>query len=171
LLDVEGWAELRREHFVRGVSIKELARRTGMSRNTIRSALRAAAPPKYERALAGSKLDPFKDEIHRLLSADPSMPGSPAQPLSLRRNALGGLVDEDSRCRARPRSGDSYGHPGPQDRARHLYDACESRRLVVDGHGLRCTVSGLIRAQWKCLTPDIFADTFAMAVTVLAGTS
>ena len=32
LLDVEGWAELRREHFVRGVSIKELARRTGMSR-------------------------------------------------------------------------------------------------------------------------------------------
>jgi lambda repressor-like predicted transcriptional regulator len=41
LLDVEGWAELRREHFVRGVSIKELARRTGMSRNTIRSALRS----------------------------------------------------------------------------------------------------------------------------------
>ena len=27
MLDVEGWAELRREHFVRGVSIKELARR------------------------------------------------------------------------------------------------------------------------------------------------
>ena len=72
---MEGWAELRREHFVRGVSIKELARRTGMSRNTIRSALRAAAPPKYERARAGSKLDPFKDEIHRLLGADPSMPG------------------------------------------------------------------------------------------------
>jgi hypothetical protein len=36
LLDVEGWAELRREHFVRGVSIKELVRRTGLSRNTIR---------------------------------------------------------------------------------------------------------------------------------------
>jgi hypothetical protein len=31
LLDVEGWAELRREHFVRGVSIKELVRRTGKS--------------------------------------------------------------------------------------------------------------------------------------------
>jgi transposase len=66
---------LRREHFVRGVSIKELARRTGLSRNTIRSALRAAEPPRYERALAGSKLDPFKDEIHRLLRADPSMSG------------------------------------------------------------------------------------------------
>jgi hypothetical protein len=33
LLGVEGWAELRREHFVRGVWIKEVARRTGMSRN------------------------------------------------------------------------------------------------------------------------------------------
>ncbi len=42
MLDVEGWAELRREHFVRGVSIKELARRTGLSRNTVRAALRAS---------------------------------------------------------------------------------------------------------------------------------
>ena len=75
MLDVEGWAELRREHFVRGVSVKELARRTGMSRNTIRVALRSAKPPSYERARAGSKLDPCKDEIHRLLRADPKLTG------------------------------------------------------------------------------------------------
>jgi transposase len=75
VLDVEGWAELRREHFVRGVSIKELARRTGMSRNTVRAALRSQGAPKYVRAAAGSKLDPFKDEIHRLLKADPKLPG------------------------------------------------------------------------------------------------
>jgi transposase len=75
LLDVEGWAELRREHFVRGVSIKELARRTGMSRNTIRSALRSQGAPRYSRPSSGSKLDPFKDEIHRLLKTDPRMPG------------------------------------------------------------------------------------------------
>ena len=75
LLDVEGWAELRREHFVRGVSIKELARRTGMSCNTIRSALRAAEPPVYRRMPGPSKLDPFKEEIHRLLRDDPGLPG------------------------------------------------------------------------------------------------
>jgi transposase len=75
LLGVEGWAELRREHFVRGVSIKELARRTGMSRNTIRSALRSQGAPRYSRPAAGSKLDPFKDEIHRLLRADPRLTG------------------------------------------------------------------------------------------------
>jgi transposase len=75
LLGVEGWAELRREHFVRGVSIKELVRRTGLSRNTIRAALRSDRPPSYERAAAGSRLDPFKPEIHRLLKADPKLTG------------------------------------------------------------------------------------------------
>jgi hypothetical protein len=34
LVGVEQWAELLREHFVRGVSIKELSRRTGLSPNT-----------------------------------------------------------------------------------------------------------------------------------------
>jgi transposase len=63
VLDVEGWAELRCEHFVRGVSIKELARRTGLSRNTVRAALRSDAPPVYRRAVKGSVLDPFKAEI------------------------------------------------------------------------------------------------------------
>ena len=42
MVGVEQWAELRREHFVRGVSIEELVRRTGLSPNTIRAALRAA---------------------------------------------------------------------------------------------------------------------------------
>ena len=75
MLDVERWAELRREHFVRGVSIKELARRTGLSRNTVRLALRSQSPPRYERTTAPSKLDPFKDEIHELLRRDPKLPG------------------------------------------------------------------------------------------------
>jgi len=75
LVEVEQWAELRREHFVRRVAIKELVRRTGLSRNTIRLALRSQAPPRYERAGSGSKLDPFKEEICRLLRADPTIPG------------------------------------------------------------------------------------------------
>ena len=72
---MEQWAELRREHFVGRVSIKELSRRTGLSRNTVRRALRADKPPSYERAPAASKLEPFKAEIHRLLVAEPAMPG------------------------------------------------------------------------------------------------
>ena len=75
MLDVKLWAELRREHFVRGVSIKKLVDGTGLSRNTIRKALRSDAPPVYQREQAGSVLDPFKDEIHRLLRDDPRLSG------------------------------------------------------------------------------------------------
>ncbi|MCA1701008.1 MAG: IS21 family transposase [Actinobacteria bacterium] len=75
MLDVERWAELRREHFVRGVSIKELVRRTGLARNTVRAALRADAPPGFCLPERPSKLDPFKDEIHELLRGDPKLPG------------------------------------------------------------------------------------------------
>jgi transposase len=75
VLEVERWAELRREHFVRGVGIKELARRYGIDRNTVRRALRSEGPPVYRRPPGPSKLDPFKDEIHRLLGNDSRLPG------------------------------------------------------------------------------------------------
>ena len=67
MVGVEQWAEVRRLHFVRGLSIREIHRRTGLHRDTIRSALASDEAPRYSRAPSGSKLDPFKDEIHRLL--------------------------------------------------------------------------------------------------------
>jgi transposase len=76
VLDVEEWADLRRRHFVGGVSIKELARRGGLARNTVRAALRSEGQPRYARASAPSKLDPFKDEIHRLLGDEPKLPAT-----------------------------------------------------------------------------------------------
>jgi hypothetical protein len=75
VLDVERWAELRREHFVRQVPIKELARRFGIDRNTVRRALRSDEPPRYRRPARSSRLDPFKAEIHELLRRDPSLTG------------------------------------------------------------------------------------------------
>jgi len=72
---VERWAELRREHFVRGVSIKELMRRTGLARNTIRVALRSNAPPGFRCPERPSKLDPFKEEICELLRSDAKLTG------------------------------------------------------------------------------------------------
>jgi hypothetical protein len=65
VLVVEQWAELRREHFIGGVPIKELVRRTGLARNTVRAALRSGEPPAFKLPERPSKLDPFKDEIHR----------------------------------------------------------------------------------------------------------
>jgi transposase len=75
VVGVEQWAEIRRLHFVKGLSQREIRRRTGLHRDTIRKAINSAEPPVYRRAPAGSKLDPFKDEIHRLLRADPKLSG------------------------------------------------------------------------------------------------
>lgn len=75
MVRVEQWAEIRRLYFVKRLSIKEIARRTGHGRNTIRRALRSAEAPRYRRPPRSSKLDPFRDEVHRLLRADPRLPG------------------------------------------------------------------------------------------------
>src|SRR3954451_14381920 len=75
VVGVEQWAEIRRMHFVLGLSIKEIARRTGRDRNTVRRAVRASSAPSYRRPPAALKLDPFKDEIHRLLRENPRIPG------------------------------------------------------------------------------------------------
>jgi transposase len=75
VVGVEQWAEIRRLHFVKGLSQREIRRRTGLHRDTIRRAINSREPPVYRRAPAGSKLDPFKDEICRLLRDDPTLPG------------------------------------------------------------------------------------------------
>jgi len=42
-------------------------RRAGLSRNTIRATLRPDTPPTFRCPERPAKLEPFKDEIHRLL--------------------------------------------------------------------------------------------------------
>ncbi len=65
---MEQWAEIRRLHFVEGVAIKEIVRRTGRDRKTVRKAIRSDEPPRYERAArACSKLDPHREQVARLL--------------------------------------------------------------------------------------------------------
>jgi hypothetical protein len=75
MLDVEQWAEIRRMHKVDGLSIREIARRTGRDRNTVRAALRSDVPPRYRRGPRPSELDPFKAQIHELLEGDAELPG------------------------------------------------------------------------------------------------
>ena len=75
MLDVRRWAEIRRMKEVEKLSIREIARRTGHDRNTVRAALRSDSPPRYRRAPRPSKLEPFKPEIHRLLKLDAGLQG------------------------------------------------------------------------------------------------
>jgi len=71
VVGVEQWAEIRRLHAVEGLSIREISRRLGLHRKTVRRALAAEVPPRYARPAAGSKLDPFKDWICEQLRGDP----------------------------------------------------------------------------------------------------
>jgi len=54
-------------HRVGGLSTREISRRTGLHRKTIRRALASPEPPSYRRPPKPSKLDPHRDEIARLL--------------------------------------------------------------------------------------------------------
>ena len=71
---MEDWAEIRRLHRAEGVPIKEISRRLGVARNTVRSALASDRPPKYQRAPTGSIVDDYEPRIRGLLSQWPTMP-------------------------------------------------------------------------------------------------
>ena len=75
MVGVQQWAEIRAMKTVGRLSIKEITRRTGHSRNTIRAALRSPQPPSYgPRTERPSKLDAHKDKIHELLGDDATVP-------------------------------------------------------------------------------------------------
>jgi transposase len=76
VLIVEDWAEIRRLRRAEQVSISEIARVLGISRNTVRAALASDAPPKYERKPAGSSVDAVEPGIRELLRAYPTMPAT-----------------------------------------------------------------------------------------------
>jgi transposase len=75
VLNVEDWAEIRRLHRAEGVPIKEIARRLGVARNTVRAALHSDGPPKYERSRRGSVADAYEPQVRALLVQWPTMPG------------------------------------------------------------------------------------------------
>jgi len=136
---LEQWAEIRRLHFVRGLSMREIHRRTGLHRDTISRAIHSDAPPVYRRALSGSKLDPFKDEIHRLLRGDPRLPGQRVRELVAQLGFDGGKTIVDDYLReVRPLFA-----PRPRTFQRTVYrpgevcqfDLWEPRAEIPVGHG------------------------------------
>lgn len=76
MLNVEEWAEIRRLRFSEGMGIKTIARQLGVSRNTVRRAVRSTAPPRYERSKRPSAVDAVEDTIRTLLKGCPTMPAT-----------------------------------------------------------------------------------------------
>lgn len=138
MIDVEHWAEIRRLHFVDGVSIREIRRRTGLHRETIRRALAAKQPPAYRRAKAPSKLDPFKEEIERLLRSDHRIPGTRIRELIAELGYVGGKTILDDHLReVRPRFTPRRTYQRTVYRPGEIcqFDLWEPRAEIPVGHG------------------------------------
>jgi hypothetical protein len=93
VLGVEQWAEIRRMANVERLSQREIHRRTGVHRDTIRRALASLDPPSYgPRPKRPSKLDAFPSTIEELLDEEQV------------RSARVSLLDEGSGLAGRPPS-------------------------------------------------------------------
>ncbi len=138
MIGVERWAEIRRMHRVEGCSIREISRRTGLHRETIRRALAADAPPRYERAPVPSKLDPFKPWIEEQLRVDPEIPAKRLRELAEQLGYRGGKTIFDDWVRdVRPRYLVRRTYQRTVYRPGELcqFDLFEPRAEIPVGHG------------------------------------
>jgi transposase len=76
VITVEDWAEIRRLHRAEKLPIKEIVRRLGVARNTVRAALAADRPPSYSRPERGSLVDEVELDVRKLLKEYPRMPAT-----------------------------------------------------------------------------------------------
>lgn len=138
MVGVESWAEIRRMGFVEGRGIREIARATGHDRNTVRRALRRQGPPRYERQPRPSKLDPFKEEIHRFLRSDPQLPGKRVRELIAELGYGGGKTILDDYLReVRPLFAPKRTYQRTAYRPAEIcqFDLFEPREEIPVGHG------------------------------------
>ena len=66
------WAQVR-AMAADGVSQREIAARLGINRRTVGRLVAAVEPPRYERAAAGSMLDPLEPVVRRLIDEWPQI--------------------------------------------------------------------------------------------------
>jgi transposase len=104
VVGVQQWAEIRRLVLVEGRSQREVSRLTGLARDTVARAVASETPPRYSRAPAGSKLDPFKDWICEQLRVEPSIPSLRLREMAAELGYAGGKTIFDDFVReVRPR--------------------------------------------------------------------
>jgi hypothetical protein len=76
VITVQDWAQIRYLHGSEGMSIRAIAARLGLSRDTVSRAVKSGSPPKYVRVSGPSAFDPFEPHVRQLLAQFPAMPAS-----------------------------------------------------------------------------------------------
>lgn len=76
MITLDEWAEIRRLHRSEDLGIKAIARKLGISKNTVRRALRADEVPRYQREPKGSIADAAGPAIREQLALCATMPAT-----------------------------------------------------------------------------------------------
>jgi hypothetical protein len=76
VITVQDWAQIRYLHGSEGMSVRAIAARLGLSRDTVSRAVRSSSPPRYVRVSGPSAFDPFEGHVRQLLAEFPAMPAS-----------------------------------------------------------------------------------------------
>ncbi|RAM35466.1 IS21 family transposase [Arthrobacter globiformis] len=76
MITVEDWALIRRLHLAEGESMRSIAARLGISRNTVAKAVSSDGPPAYVRAPQDSGIKAVEPAIRALLQENPRMPAT-----------------------------------------------------------------------------------------------
>jgi transposase len=138
VVGVQQWAEIRRLVLVEGRSQRDVARLTGLARDTVARAVASEVPPRYARAPAGSKLDPFKDWICEQLRVNAAIESQRLREMAAELGYEGGKTIFDDFVReVRPRFEVRRTFQRTVYRPGELVqcDLWEPRDLVPVGHG------------------------------------
>jgi hypothetical protein len=76
VITVQDWAQIRYLYGSEGMSVRAIAARLGLSRDTVSRAVKSSSPPKYVRVSGPSAFDPFEGHVRQLLAQFPAMPAS-----------------------------------------------------------------------------------------------
>jgi hypothetical protein len=73
---VQDWAQIRYLHGSEQLSVRAIATRLGLSRDTVSRAVNSRLAPKYSRVSGPSAFDPFESQVRQLLAEFPAMPAT-----------------------------------------------------------------------------------------------
>ena len=76
VITVQDWVQIRYLHGSEGMSVRAIAARLGLSRETVSRAVKSGSPPKYVRVRGPSAFDPFEGRVRWLLAGFPAMPAT-----------------------------------------------------------------------------------------------
>jgi transposase len=158
---VEDWAEVRRLFHREGESRAAIARRLGMSRNTVARLLALPEPPRYVRASAGSQLDPFAPAIAAMLDADPTVRSTVIRerlrPLGYR-GGISILREHVARVRPGFLAARAYQRTSYEPGEIGQVDWWHTGAQVPVGHGVRREAFGLVATlPWSGAHAAVFA--------------